>query len=181
MEVPLHQDDQDGVLGPDDLLPLVYEDLRRLAASKMGRENPGQTLQATALVHEAWLRISAENHRWANRRQFFSAAAEAMRRILIERARQRQHSKRGGGLCKVALDELDLAEKAPDETLLAVHEALNRFALLDPVAAELIKLRFFTGLSNAEAAKMLGLSERGGKRNWAYARAWLRQEMRGQA
>jgi len=169
---------QDGPREAEDLLPLVYEDLRRLAAAKMAQENAGQTLQPTALVHEAWLRISAENHGWANRRQFFAAAAEAMRRILIERARQRQRVRHGGGLHKTTLDELDLAESTNEDLLLVVHEALDRLAVLEPSGAELIKLRFFAGLSNVEAAEILGLSERTAKRTWAYARAWLYEEIR---
>lgn len=169
---------QDGPREAEDLLPLVYEDLRRLAVAKMAQENAGQTLQPTALVHEAWLRISAENHQWANRRQFFAAAAEAMRRILIERARQRQRVRHGGGLHKTTLDELDLAVTTNEDLLLLVHEALDRLAVEDAVGAELIKLRFFAGLSNVEAAEVLGLSERTAKRTWAYARAWLYEEIR---
>lgn len=161
-----------------DLLPLVYEDLRRVAAAKMAAENAGQTLQPTALVHEAWLRLSAENHPWANRRHFFAAAAEAMRRILIERARKRQRVRHGGGIRQTTLDELDLATTTNPDLLLVVHEALDRLAKEDSVGAELIKLRFFAGLSNAEAAEVLGLSERTGKRAWAYARAWLYEEIR---
>lgn len=164
--------------GAGELLSLVYEDLRRLAVSKMAQENPGQTLQATALVHEAWLRLSSENHPWANRKQFFAAAAEAMRRILIERARKRQRVRHGGGLRQTTLDELDLAENTNEELLLVVHEALDRLAARDPVGAELIKLRFFVGMSNLEAAEVLGLSERTGKRAWPYARAWLYEEIR---
>lgn len=169
---------QEGPREAEDLLPLVYEDLRRLAAAKMAQENAGQTLQPTALVHEAWLRLSAENHGWANRRQFFAAAAEAMRRILIERARQRQRVRHGGGLHRTTLDELDLAVTTNEDLLLAVHEALDRLAGVDGVGAELIKLRFFAGLSNVEAAEVLGLSERTAKRTWAYARAWLYEEIR---
>lgn len=162
----------------DQLLPLVYNDLRQLAAQKMAQEKAGQTLQPTALVHEAWLRLSSENHPWANRRQFFAAAAEAMRRILIERARQRQRVRHGGGLRQTTLDELDLAETTNEDLLLVVHEALDKLAAQDPVGAELIKLRFFVGLSNVEAARVLGLSERTGKRAWAFARAWLYEEIR---
>lgn len=164
----------------EELLPLVYEELRRLAAAKLAREQPGQTLQATALVHEAWLRISGESHSWSGRRQFFAAAAEAMRRILIERARRRQRVRHGGGLQKISLDELDLAENTDAELLLLVNESLDRLARHDPTGAELIKLRFFTGLSNVEAAELLGLSERTSKRAWAYARAWLYEEIQRQ-
>lgn len=163
-----------------ELLPLVYEELRQLAAVKMAQEHPGQTLQATALVHEAWMRISGEDHSWSNRRQFFSAAAEAMRRILIERARRRQRIRHGGGLLKVSIDELDLAENTNENLLLLVNESLDRLALQDATGAELIKLRFFTGLSNVEAAELLGLPERTAKRTWAYARAWLYEEIQRQ-
>lgn len=162
----------------DQLLPLVYEELRKLAAAKMAREQPGQTLQPTALVHEAWLRLAGENkEQWQGRGQFFSAAAEAMRRILIERARGRARLKRGGDWQRVDLETLDLAVATDDDTLLAVHEALNKLAAVDPTGAELIKLRFFAGLSNVEAARALGLAERTAKRAWAYARAWLHQEL----
>lgn len=164
----------------DDLLPMVYDELRKLASAKMAREKPGQTLQATALVHEAWIRVSKENHTWSSRRQFFSAAAEAMRRILIERARQKERVRHGGGLEKISLDELDVAENTPDHLLLLVHESLDRLAARDAVGAELIKLRFFVGLSNVEAAEMLELSERTAKRTWAYARAWLYEEIQRQ-
>ena len=162
------------------LLPLVYDELRRLAALKMANEAAGQTLQPTALVHEAWLRLAGENHSWENRRHFFSAAAEAMRRILIERARQRQRIKRGGGLHRTTLNELDLAITADDQTVLLVNEALEKLAQKDPVSAELIKLRFFAGLTNVEAAEILGMAERSAKRTWAYARAWLYEEIKRQ-
>lgn len=162
------------------LLPLVYEELRRLATRKMSVEAPGQTLQPTALVHEAWLRLVGENHSWENRRHFFSAAAEAMRRILIDRARQRRRAKHGGGLHKTTLNELDLAITANDDTLLLVNEALAKLAQQDPTGAELIKLRFFVGLTNVEAAEILGLAERTAKRTWAYARAWLYEEIKSQ-
>ena len=164
----------------EQLLPLVYEELRRLAAQKMANEAAGQTLQPTALVHEAWLRLAGENHSWENRRHFFSAAAEAMRRILIERARQRQRLKRGGGLHRTTLNELDLAITADDQTVLLVNEALEKLAQKDPVSAELIKLRFFAGLTNVEAAEILGMAERSAKRTWAYARAWLYEEIKRQ-
>lgn len=164
----------------DQLLPLVYEELRRLAAGKMAQEASGQTLQPTALVHEAWLRLAGENHSWANRRQFFSAAAEAMRRILIERARQRGRVRHGGGLRRAPIEELDLAITTDDDLLLLVSESLDRLAQQDKVGAELIKLRFFAGLSNLEAAELLGLSERTAKRTWAYARAWLYEEIQRQ-
>ena len=164
----------------DQLLPLVYEELRKLAAARMAQEPAGHTLQPTALVHEAWLRLAGENHPWAGRRQFFAAAAEAMRRILIERARQRGRMRHGGGLRRAAFEELDLAVTADDEVLLRVHEALEGLARHDAAGAELIKLRFFAGFSNVEAAEILGLPERTAKRTWAYARAWLYEEIRRQ-
>lgn len=160
------------------LLPLVYTELRRLATAQMAREPAGHTLQPTALVHEAWLRLAGEDHAWAGRRQFFAAAAEAMRRILIERARQRGRIRHGGGLHRTTLEGLDLAVTTDDDTLLRVNEALEALARHDPQGAELIKLRFFAGFSNLQAAQILGLTERTAKRAWAYARAWLYEEIR---
>ena len=161
-----------------ELLPLVYEQLRHLAAAKMAQEAPGNTLQPTALVHEAWLRI-AGNHdqHWNSRNHFFMAAAEAMRRILVERARQKSRLKRGGDQHRVPLEELDLAIQADSATLLLVEEALERLNAADPVKARLVELRFFTGLSLEEAAQVLGVSTPTAKRYWAYARAWLFQEI----
>jgi len=160
------------------LLPLVYDELRRLAQWQMSREKPGQTLQATALVHEAWLRLVGHgNDRWEGRRHFFAAAAEAMRRILIDSARRKQSVRHGGGMQRMELGELQVAAGAPDEELLAVDEALNAFAAHDPRKAELVKLRYFVGLTLEEAANTLGLSERTAKRDWAYARAWLYREI----
>jgi RNA polymerase sigma factor (TIGR02999 family) len=162
----------------EQLLPLVYEELRKLAAARMANEAPGHTLQPTALVHEAWLRlVRYPNQHWNGRNHFFMAAAEAMRRILIERARQKSRLKRGGGQQRVSLDELDLAVNADSETLLMVEEALSRLALQDSVKARLVELRFFTGLSLEEAAQVLGVSEPTAKRYWHYARAWLFQEI----
>jgi RNA polymerase sigma factor (TIGR02999 family) len=162
----------------EELLPLVYAELRRLAAHRMSQEAAGHTLQPTALVHEAWLRLAGEEiDRWAGRAQFFAAAAEAMRRILIERARAKARLKRGGEWRRVDLETLDLAVATDDPLLLAVHEALDRLAAVEPTGAALIKLRFFAGLSNVEAAKTLGLSERTAKRTWACARAWLHEEL----
>jgi RNA polymerase sigma factor (TIGR02999 family) len=162
----------------NELLPLVYEELRKLAAMKMAKEQPGQTLQPTALVHEAYLRLMGqEEQQWQNSRHFFSAAAEAMRRILVERARQKARQKYGGDWQRVNLDEINVATESNDETLLFVSDALEKLAVKDPVCAELIKLRFFAGISNHQAAEMLGLSERTAKRNWAYARAWLAKEI----
>lgn len=162
----------------DQLLPLVYEELRRLAAHKINQERPGQTLQATALVHEAWLRLMGNSQSWENRKHFFCAAAEAMRRILIERARQKQRLRRGGHLQRINLEDIDLATESESETVLFVHEALERLALEDPIVVELIKLRFFAGIPNHEAATILGLSERTARRNWTFARAWLAKELR---
>ena len=158
----------------DKLLPLVYDELRKLAAHQMSQQPTGQTLQATALVHEAYLRlIGRESVPWNSRGHFFSAAAEAMRRILIERARKKSARKRGGGLQRVDLDEVDIAQDTEDDLLLLLNEALEEFREKDATAAELIKLRFFAGLPNDQAAQLLGVPERRAKRSWAYARAWL--------
>jgi RNA polymerase sigma factor (TIGR02999 family) len=159
----------------EQLLPLVYDELRRLAAANLAREKPGQTLQPTALVHEAYLRLvaGAQARRWDSHRHFFAAAAEAMRRILIDRARDRRRLKRGGGWRRLHLDDLDLAtEQCPDD-LLALDEALAKLAREDAVAAELVKLRLFTGLTLAEAAETLGIARRTADRYWAFARSWL--------
>ena len=163
----------------EELLPLVYEELRKLAAAKMANERPGQTLQPTALVHEAWLRLTGdENQEWNNRGHFFAAAAEAMRRILVENARRKQRVKHGGEMQRADLAALDVAIITHDEHLLAVDEALDKLAARDPLGAQLIKLRFFTGLSNLDSARMLGIPERTAKRTWAYARAWLYEELK---
>lgn len=161
------------------LLPLVYDELRRLAASRMAMELPGQTLQPTALVHEAWLRLagSANGADFANRAHFFSAAAEAMRRILIERARRKLSQKRGGRPERINLDNVEIAADADDGTLLVVSDALEKLKLEDARAAELVSLRFFAGLKLAEAGQVLGISERTAKRYWAFARAWLYSEI----
>ena len=160
------------------LWPLVYEELHKLAAAQMSREQPGQTLDATALVHEAYLRLEIDReHAFANRRHFFAAAAEAMRRILVEAARRRAALKRGGPAARVPLE--GLAERAADGDgqLLAVHEALDELARREPDAAALVKLRFFAGLTAADAAKVMGLSVRSAHDLWAYARSWLRRKM----
>ena len=163
----------------DELLPLVYEELRKLAAQKMASEPSGHTLQPTALVHEAWLRLVGEAQpAFENRGHFFSAAAEAMRRILVENARRKHRLRHGGELKRVDFTDLDVAIAEDDDAVLAVSEALDRLTKLDPVAAELIKLRFFGGLPNVEAARVLSLSERTAKRAWAYARAWLYDELK---
>ena len=162
----------------DELLPLVYEELRRLATHRMAHEAPGNTLQPTALVHEAWLRlVGAPAQDWHSRNHFFMAAAQAMRRILIERARQKSRLKRGGDQERVPLETLELAANADSDTLMLVEEALQRLAKEDPVKARLIELRFFTGLSIEEAARVLDISAPTAKRYWAYARAWLFQEI----
>jgi RNA polymerase sigma factor (TIGR02999 family) len=156
------------------LLPLVYDELRRLAAQKLMLERPGQTLQATALVHEAFLRlVDAESaQRWDNRRHFFAAAAEAMRRILIESARRKSRVRHGGDRERVDLD-FDLADESRSAELLCVDEALDAFSRTDPTAAELVKLHFFAGLTLEQAADVVGVSARAAYRDWAYARAWL--------
>jgi RNA polymerase sigma factor (TIGR02999 family) len=161
----------------DEFLPSVYEELRKLAASKMAREAPGQTLQPTALVHEAWLRlVGGTSPRFNDHAHFFGAAAEAMRRILIERARRKAAQRHGGGQQRVDIDEMEIAAPAPDDELLAVNDALDKLAALDAAKAELVKLRFFAGLTLEQAAGVLGVSEPTAKRWWAYARAWLFQE-----
>jgi RNA polymerase sigma factor (TIGR02999 family) len=165
----------------NELLPLVYDDLRRLAAQKMAQEPPGQTLQATALVHEAWLRVAGSDGKpweWEGRRHFFAAAAEAMRRILIENARRKRQLKRGGQLQRVDLDGLDLPAPMADDELLALDEALTQLAQINPEAVELVKLCFFVGLTQEQAAKELGMSLSTAERLWAYARAWLFRAMR---
>ena len=172
--------EQGDLTAADQLLPLVYNELRRLAANKMANEAPGQTLQPTALVHEVWLRLGGSDAPlFQNRAHFFGAAAEAMRRILIERARRRIAAKRGAGAERVDLDEIEIPSPiAGDEQLLAVDEALEKFVALDPRKAELVKLRYFVGMSFDEAATALGIAVPTAKQWWAYARAWLAVEMR---
>jgi RNA polymerase sigma factor (TIGR02999 family) len=163
----------------EQLLPLVYDELRRLAAARLAREKPGQTLQATALVHEAYLRLvdTDKSQHWDGRGHFFAAAAEAMRRIFIDRARQRRSQRRGGMAQRRSLEHLDAAAPAPDDELLAVDEALQRLQGIDPPKAELVKLRYFAGLTIPEAAQALGISVPTANRYWAYARAWLHEEL----
>ena len=162
----------------EELLPLVYEELRRLAAHKMANEAPGQTLQPTALVHEAWLRLSQESHpAWKNREQFYAMAAEVMRRILVDRARRRRSHKHGGHLERVDLDALELPMPGDDALVLQVHEALDQLAAEDPDKAAVVKLRFFVGLENREVAALLGVSEKTVQRHWAFAKAWLYRAM----
>jgi RNA polymerase sigma factor (TIGR02999 family) len=164
-----------------ELLPLVYDELRRLATLKMAQEAPGQTLQPTALVHEAWLRLGGqENQAWNGRPHFFGAAAEAMRRILIDNARRKRALRHGGGQQRMDVHEVEIAVDVMDDELLAVNAALERFATLDKQKAELVKLRYFTGLTIDEAAEILGVSAPTAKRWWAYARAWLHKEIEDQ-
>ncbi len=178
LTVILQRIDQGDPHVADELLPLVYEELRKLAAQKMARESPGQTLQATALVHEAWLRLGGDQQpEWQNRAHFFAAAAEAMRRILIDNARRKTSLRHGGGAERVNLDGLEVAAGMDDDQLLALDEALDRLAEHDAEKAQLVKLRFFAHLTNAQAAKVLGVSEPTVKRYWSYARAWLFREL----
>lgn len=162
----------------DKLFPLVYQELRRLAAQQFRKELPGQTLQATALVHEAYLRlVGEEEQNWNSRHHFFSAAAEAMRRILIENARRKKRIRYGGGHKRVDLDVADVADEMHSDDLLALDEALEKLTNVDKGSAELIKLRFFAGLTTEQAAEILGIPHRTADRNWAYARAWLYKEI----
>jgi RNA polymerase sigma factor (TIGR02999 family) len=156
----------------------LYQELRLLAANQLSRQPPGQTLQATALVHEAWLKLGGSDQRWQNRAHFFGAAAQAMRQILIDQARRKAAIRHGGGQERVELNESKIIGGAPDEQLLEVNEALDRLAAHDSVKAELVKLKYFVGLSLAEAAEVLGISEPTAKRYWTYARAWLFRELR---
>jgi RNA polymerase sigma factor (TIGR02999 family) len=163
----------------DELLPLVYEELRKLAAARMAQESPGQTLQPTALVHEAWLRLVGDtNPKFDGRAHFFAAAAEAMRRILIENARRKRALRHGGGQARLDIHEVEIA--AAENELLAVHEALDKLSAEDAGLANLVKMRFFVGLTNKEAAEILGVSEPTVERRWAFARAWLYREIQSQ-
>jgi RNA polymerase sigma factor (TIGR02999 family) len=164
----------------DRLLPLVYEELRKLAAARMAQEKPGQTLQATALVHEAWLRLTGteEQKVWNSRGHFFGAAAEAMRRILVDRARQKARIRHGGALQRVDLEHVTMATEDSDDTVLAMNEALEKLALESPQKAEIVKLHYFTGLEYPEIAKVLGVSLSTVERGWSYARSWLYREMK---
>jgi RNA polymerase sigma factor (TIGR02999 family) len=162
-----------------DLLPVVYAELRKLAAARLAQEKPGQTLQATALVHEAFLRLvdGEQTQHWKSCKYFFGAAAEAMRRILIEQARRKQTQRRGGGLKRQPVEEAEIAAAEPSLEILSVNEALERFERIDPQKADLVKLRFFAGLTNAQAADALGISATTADRYWVYARAWLHAEL----
>lgn len=162
----------------DELLPLVYEELRRLAAQKMSKERPGQTLQATALVHEAYIRLVGSDDRdWRGKTHFFAAAAEAMRRILIENARRKQRLKRGGPRQKIDLENADIVIEGPSDDIIALDEALANLALEDPVKADLVKLRYFAGLTIEQTAKILNISRATADRYWSYSRAWLFDEI----
>jgi RNA polymerase sigma factor (TIGR02999 family) len=182
MEEAQHSSRATGPAGPQagaELLPLVYDELRQLAAQRLAQEKPGQTLQATALVHEAWLRLAkAPAQGWETKAHFFGAAAEAMRRILVENARRKQALERGGHLVRTTLDPAELTAPIPDDQLLALDEALEGLAREDPQAAQLVKLRFFIGLPHREAASMLGLSHTKADRTWLFAKAWLAQRMK---
>jgi RNA polymerase sigma factor (TIGR02999 family) len=174
----LHAAEQGEAQAAEQLLAVVYDELRRLAASKLARETPGQTLQATALVHEAWLRLNHPHPTsWRGRAHFFGAAAEAMRRILIDNARRKKAVRHGGQCERIELEQTEIVGGAPDEQLLAIHEALDRLAAADAPKAELVKLRFFIGLTLEEAAEVLEISVPTAKRWWAYARAWLYREI----
>jgi RNA polymerase sigma factor (TIGR02999 family) len=170
-------------LAAEQLLPLVYNELRKLAAQKLAQERPGHTLQATALVHEAYVRLAGsgvdENQRWDSRGHFIAAAAEAMRRILVDRARQKRSAKRGGGHKRLDIDARDLVTQATPDQLLAIHDALGKLANEDPAAARLVELRYFVGLTVVEAGKSLGISTATAYRHWKYARAWLHSELLG--
>jgi RNA polymerase sigma factor (TIGR02999 family) len=167
--------DQGDSEAAEQLLPLVYDELRRLAAQKLGQENPGQTLEATALVHEAYLRLvdTERARQWNGRTHFFRAAAEAMRRILVDRARHKQSQKRGGAWKQVELEVAAKVDEDPSDDVVAVHEALELLAQHDPVKAELVKLRYFAGLSVEEAGELLGVSRATADRYWRYAKTWL--------
>ncbi len=165
----------------EELLPLVYDELRRLAMARMAAEAAGQTLQATALVHEAWLRLVGDGpHTWQNRAHFFGAAAEAMRRILIESARRKSRLKRGGGLIQVDIADVDLAAATSDDKILLINDALEQLEKSDPEKARVVVMKFFGGLTNQEAAESLGVTERTVERHWAFAKAWLYRTIHGQ-
>jgi RNA polymerase sigma factor (TIGR02999 family) len=167
--------------GAGQLLPLVYDELRRLATQRLAQEKPGQTLQATALVHEAYLRLldSERANDWNSRGHFFAAAAEAMRRILVDNARRKRALKRGGDQVKVELDQLEIAASDISDDLLALDEALTHLTVVDPNSAELVKLRYFAGLTGKQAAEVLGVSPRTADSLWAFARSWLLQKIQG--
>src|SRR5262245_2877648 len=179
----LSQIEQGNWRAADELLPLVYEELRKLAAVKLAGERPGQTLQATALVHEAYVRLVGKGNevQWQGRGHFFAAAAEAMRRILVERYRRKQATRHGGNRQQVSLDEAEVEVPGLDYDLLAVDEALDRLAAADPAVAELVKLRYFAGMTIQEAAQILGVSSRTANDYWTYAKAWLLRAIEGRS
>ena len=165
----------------EELMPLVYDELRRLAAARMARETPGQTIQATVLVHEAWLQLAGNGgRRWENRAHFFGAAADAMRRILIDNARRKARLKHGGGQARVDIDRVQVAEKTPDDDVLLINDALERLEVEEPEKARIVVMKFFGGLTNEEVAENLGISERTVDRQWACAKArlyhWIREQ-----
>jgi RNA polymerase sigma factor (TIGR02999 family) len=172
--------DQGDSQAAEQLLPLVYDELRRLAAHKMAQEKPGQTLDATALVHEAYLRLvgGGDGQHWDGRGHFFAAAAEAMRRIQVESARRKRRLRHGGGRRRLDVDVLDLAADVADERLLALDEAMTQLATEEPTGAEVVKLRYFAGFTIEQTAEVLGISVRTANRHWAYARAWLHQQLK---
>jgi RNA polymerase sigma factor (TIGR02999 family) len=170
--------DQGDARAAKELLPLVYDELRRLATRKLSHEKPGQTLQATALVHEAYIRlVGSEDPQWDNRGHFFAAAAEAMQRILVDSARRKRRDRHGGDRVRVDLHEADLATDQSPEVVLALEEALTKLATEDPKLAELVRLRFFAGITMEQAARVQGISLRTAQRHWQYARAWLHSEV----
>ncbi len=177
----LHAIEQGDAKAADELLPLVYDELRKLAASRMARETPGHTLQPTALVHEAWIRmVGGENPKFDGRAHFFGAAAEAMRRILIDSARRKKALRHGGGHERVNLEEAEIAAEKNDDQLLAVNEALDKLAAQNKLEAELVKLRYFVGMTNAQASEVLGITEASAKHYWIHARTWLYQAIKGE-
>ena len=163
----------------EELIPLVYDELRKLAAFKLAEQPPGQTLQPTALVHEVYLRLLGNgNHSWQDRKHFFAAAAEAMRHLLVDRARRKAAARHGGGWQRIDLDNVVIASSTSDENILLISEALEKLTAHDAASADLVKLRFFGGLTFSQAAGVLGISERTAQRSWAYARAWLFREIK---
>ena len=174
----LHAIERGDPKAASELLPVVYDELRKLATQRMANEAPGQTLQPTALVHEAWIRlVGDEDPKFANRSHFFAAAAEAMRRILIDRARRKRAVRHGGGQERVNLDDVDIAAEKDDDQLLAMNDALDKLAVQNKVEAELVKLRYFVGMKNSEAAEVLGITEASAKHYWIHARTWLYHEI----